>query len=175
MAFIGTGILLIYVFTWRVFRPHQRWGRVPPALAACALTASVLGIHRAAGVPGSLLETLPLMRPWLLLLVGILGLAFLWTSVESFRYYGMLRRRLAMGMADAVVTNRFFLWATAGAAGAILTAAVVLFMLAELVVMREPLCLITISTCGSVVAVTWYLAFLPPGRYRRFILRLSAA
>jgi hypothetical protein len=174
MVFVGTGIFLLYVFTWRVFRPHQGWGRVPPALAACVLTMAVLGVRSAAAIPGSLLETFPLMRPWLMVLMGVLGLAFLWTSIESFRYYRMLRRRMAVGLADAVVTNRFFLWAIAGAAGAVLTGAVLLFIFAGLVVMREPLCLIAISSCGTVIAAGWYLAFLPPEPYRRLVLRLYA-
>src|SRR5690606_3537968 len=34
----------------------------------------------------------------------------LWTMVESYRYYGLLRRRLALGLSDPLLTNRFFLW-----------------------------------------------------------------
>ncbi len=34
----------------------------------------------------------------------------LWAFAESLAYWRMMRRRLALGLADPVVTNRFFLW-----------------------------------------------------------------
>ena len=43
---------------------------------------------------------------WLGRTMAIFGVAF-----ESFRYWRMLRRRLRLGLADPVVTNRFLLWA----------------------------------------------------------------
>ena len=39
-----------------------------------------------------------------------MGLVFGWAFVESFRYYIMMRRRVALGLAEPVVTNRFLLW-----------------------------------------------------------------
>jgi hypothetical protein len=38
-------------------------------------------------------------------------------SIEALRYWSMLRRRMRLGLADAVVANRFFLWGIAAAAG----------------------------------------------------------
>ena len=38
------------------------------------------------------------------------GLAFPWACFESLRYWLRMRRRLALGLADPVVTNRFALW-----------------------------------------------------------------
>ena len=42
----------------------------------------------------------------------------LWGAVESLRYYALMRRRLRLGLADPLVTNRFLLWGLGiGAAG----------------------------------------------------------
>ena len=40
-------------------------------------------------------------------------LAFAWGGFEALRYFFLLRRRQALGLADPVVTNRFLLWAIA--------------------------------------------------------------
>ena len=47
-------------------------------------------------------------------MVAVLGLYYVWTAFEGFRYYGMMKKRMALGLADAVVTNRFLLWALCG-------------------------------------------------------------
>ena len=35
--------------------------------------------------------------------------AMLWVAIESFRYYGQQRRRLRIGLADPILSNRFLL------------------------------------------------------------------
>ena len=34
----------------------------------------------------------------------------MWTGLESFGYYGRMRKRRVLGLADPIVTNRFLLW-----------------------------------------------------------------
>jgi hypothetical protein len=36
--------------------------------------------------------------------------ALVWMAVEAFRYRGLLRRRVALGLAEPLVANRFLLW-----------------------------------------------------------------
>ena len=58
---------------------------------------------------------------------SVLSVAFLatfaWTSSEALRYYGLMRRRFALGLADAVVVNRFLIWGGGAAISTALTVA----------------------------------------------------
>ena len=98
------------------------------------------------------------------------GLAFLWSGIESGRYYLLLRKRMSLGLADAVVTNRFLLWGvSAGAAGlgcAISTG----FQWSTGVVPHEVGWVLACSSAhGLVAAIGMWLAFAPPAAYARFI------
>ena len=94
---------------------------------------------------------------------------FLWSGLESFAFWRMMRRRARLGLADPLVTHRFALWGLALAIGsANLCASYV-----GLVLHRVPTGAIelAIGVGGVLVAVCLTLAFLPPRAYRGFIAR----
>jgi hypothetical protein len=113
----------------------------------------------------------------------------LWVSVESFRYYAMLRRRLRLGLTDPVLTNRFLLWAIWAAAVFLNLSADPVARLAYAVsagtrggaVVPEiaaPIVLVTISVTmvlGAVSAVTLFLTFFATEGYRRWVESGSAS
>jgi len=99
----------------------------------------------------------------------------LWGAIEALRYWRIMRRRMRIGLADPVVTNRFLLWGIgAGAAG--LGTAVGLG--AQLVIGLPPLEVpwVTLSSSlhGLVAAVAMWFAFIPSAAYRRFIVERAA-
>ena len=167
IALVVCGVALLHVFTWRVFREGSRLAGAAVAVASLALVACAAGMIHASNQAVRIEDTFPLLRPWALLLVGLIAIAFGWTSVESFLYYRLLKRRLTLALADPVVTNRFLLWALGGSAGALLGVAVAGFMLAGMLVTRHPLALFTMSACGTILSLSWYLAFFPPRAYLR--------
>ena len=94
---------------------------------------------------------------------------FLWSGLESFAFWRMMRRRARLGLADPLVTHRFALWGLALAIGsANLSASYV-----GLVLRRVPTGAIelAIGVGGVCVAVCLTLAFLPPRAYRGWIAR----
>jgi hypothetical protein len=101
---------------------------------------------------------------------------FFWASLESLVYWRLMRRRLALGLADPLVTNRFALWGMGLGAGA---AGTTIAFLGNLFGARyggsglvfEAL----IAATGLVGAATLFLAFLPPARYQRWLLRRAGA
>ena len=96
-------------------------------------------------------------------------LAFAWGGFEALRYFFLLRRRQALGLADPVVTNRFLLWAIADWTAVVLCGSVASFLLAGKAVLIDPLALCTIALAGTVMSVTWYLTFFPPAAYLRYV------
>jgi hypothetical protein len=169
LAFSLTGILLVHVFTWRVFRPDSAWARAGLVLAGAALVVEWLGMMHASGRGTTLEEILPHTRPWAIAVVATVAVAFTWTAAESLHYHALLRRRMALGLADPVVANRFLLWAVGGVATALLCVALVACMRAGLAPLRHPVPLAIISVAGIATSVAWSLAFLPPTAYLRWV------
>jgi hypothetical protein len=169
------GIACFYAFTWRVFRPGSRAARGVLWAACLALAVQWVGLLSASSRGASLDEIVPHTRPWALAIVLTLALGFLWTAVESLTYHALLRRRLALGLADPVVTNRFLLWGLSGLATVALSATVAASLLAGHAPLRDTPPLVCIALAGVVSAGTWYLAFLPPAPYLRFLRRREPA
>lgn len=165
------GIALLFVFTWRVFRPDAEWAKGVVGLAALAACIDWLGLVLASQRGQTLDEILPHTRPWSLAIVGLVALAFVWSSAESLRYHARLRRRLALGLADPVVVNRFLLWGISGVATVVMLGMIVACILAGQAPLRDPLPMTAIAAAGNVASASWYLAFLPPPGYLRWVRR----
>jgi len=111
-----------------------------------------------------------------------------WLTVESLRYYRMLRRREALGLADPVVVNRFLLWGIFSAATFVNLAADLIAHLlyttiagttTELVMeVLKPVLfgtmIVTMILC-MISAGTLFLTFFAPERYRAWLQNRSLA
>jgi len=99
----------------------------------------------------------------------------LWGAAEALRYWRIMRKRLAIGLTDPVVTNRFLLWGIGAGAAGLGTA---VGFGAQLSLGRPPLEVpwVTLSSSlhGLVAAVAMWLAFLPSAAYRRYVLDRAA-
>lgn len=165
----------IIVFTWQVFRPDETWARVlSGAGIACALVASWGSVSVAPEAQGA--SAMPAqVRPYVSLMVLVWGGAFLWTGLESLRYRAMMRRRLALGLADPVVCNRFLLWAVWGIGCCLLDLLNLGYNLAGLDFSRHPAPLLTICASCVLSSAIWYLAFLAPESYVQRIASRATA
>lgn len=149
-----------------VFRPHERWALWLWGAGAVLLLAW-WGLALAWGGSGLRGETG--LRPALyyagrLLLHG-------WGTLEAFRYRAVLRRRLALGLADPLVTHQFWLWGVSGGAvvGTLVLGAWSSYVLHQSV-LTWPLGLFAMGSLGVVSAVTIWWAFYPPAFYRRLVV-----
>ncbi len=170
MLLMSIGWALVWTFTWRVFRPESRWaiGLVWLAyatLVVCLGQSTVLAFTVASPselrVPG-----------WGAIGVQVNAVAlYLWTALEAFRYHGLLKKRIALGLTTATVVNRFFLWGLVAVFSALSMAAPLSAALRGLDFMDHPFLLLCVSVGGAATALTLYLAFLPPKAY---LARLEA-
>lgn len=103
----AVGTAAVYLFTWRTFRPDDAWARAL-ALAGVAAIAMSFAYEWLAEGFAIRVVTGPGHFVGLAFRVG----AFVWMAGESFRYFELSRRRLRLGLADAMVTNRFLLFGT---------------------------------------------------------------
>ncbi|HBZ69862.1 MAG TPA: hypothetical protein DEP35_09060, partial [Deltaproteobacteria bacterium] len=99
------GALAAYVFNWTVFRSGDRWAK--GVVAAAGLLFAILFAGKL--ITGGFV--LPLhVDLWFHLQSCTTTGCLLWGSGESLRYYALMRKRLRLGLADPLVTNRFLLW-----------------------------------------------------------------
>jgi hypothetical protein len=171
--FLSAGALALWAFTWQVFRRGHRWAAVLVGVAGSAIAVGFVGEGIVSGFSGENFDTL---WAWL----GFLGrgLAYLWASIESQRYFLLLRRRLRIGIGDPLVVDRFRLWGISTLAALGIYGVALANLLGNTVpdlaggVFESTWALLT-SALGLVSGVCVWLAFLPPDRYRRWIVSHS--
>jgi hypothetical protein len=167
LAIQNFGIAGVYFFVGRVFRPD---GNGTPLAACGALILGVSWVGHAfdPGFEGALSRGL-----WYYLGLGTRGAAFVWGAAEAFSYWALLRRRVAIGLADPVVANRMWLWGTSSAWIALAFAFFTAGTLSSGGVNATPIVL-SLSGCGIAAAAAMMLAFFPPERYRRWLIAAAA-
>jgi hypothetical protein len=179
-ALFGAGLALslggighVHAFTFLVFRREETWAQALLVAVGLALAVEWMGLMEASGAGATLAEILPHTRPWAIAVVATVAVGFAWTAAESLHYHALLRRRMALGLADPVVVNRFLLWGVGGFATALLCVALVACLRAGLAPLAHPLPLALIATAGVVTSAAWSLAFLPPAAYLRWLRERS--
>jgi hypothetical protein len=176
MAATGAGLLgfgwsCLWIFTWTTFRREAAWARAISILAIVAtLVISAWRIVRIAGDDPSALQ-LPSVHS-----LGPQMLAqavYVWTSVEAFRYWTMLKKRVRLGLADPTVANRFLLWGLMGVfsfASLVVPIASTFHRSADMLTLSR----LAVGITGTVCSTVLYLAFLPPKAYLRWVGRGGA-
>lgn len=170
LFFQDLACLAMLLATWQTFRPTDRWPRYLLWAAAVACVASLLGQSVISGAwafsDGGVWYELGFWTR-----AGI----YFWAATEAGRYYSAMRRRLALGLADPVVTDRFRLWTISSYA--ICSAFIIFYMgrlWADNVATSVPVLLAT-SVAGLISGVTVWLAFVPPDAYLQSVRRRAKA
>lgn len=166
VALFGLGTLTLPAFTYLVFRRDLPAARLLAfALIAFAAFGTAHQIHRifvtAAGAEVS--PSVPFFASR--------ALATGWAALEALRYRRMYVKRLALGLADPVIANRFFLYAIWTGVMALMAAGTLTGSLASeaLGVRWQSFVLKPMRLVGLIAGVAVYLNFLPPAAYLRWI------
>ena len=172
LALIGSsvGTAAYYFFNAWVYHPESRGVRGLAIFGCTALALAFVATGLDTGF-GRLGGTGPIDITRFLMLIG----GMLWGSGEAFRYWLMMQRRLELGLADPVVTNRFLLWSLgAGTAGLGSLIGMIAQLSTGLTMLELPWVMASSSAHGFVAAIALWLAFVPPAGYVRY-LRARAA
>ena len=160
------------IFICLVFRPKERWAGAVVAMLFALPCAAIFGY----GAHGAFsAEAIPWTWFWIDLAARIAGST--WLVIEGANYYGMMKRRLRLGLAEPLVTNRFLLWTLAGLLAIVMLLTSVPPMLLDSVTNPTLLTLdlVVFSLAGVGVSALYFLTFLPPEGFRRWIGRTSEA
>lgn len=177
---MAIGAAAIYVFTWKTFQPERGWAKaiVAAGCACLALGYAIEAFHE--GFAPVVFAGAGHWIGWAGRTAAMLGVTF-----EAFRYWLRLRRRLRLGLADALVTNRFLLWSVWAASATLnyvsdLASRSLYWLLYEtvqpvpeyLAATVGPTIIVTMLL-GGVSAVTLFLTFFPIPAYQRWIVARS--
>ncbi len=170
-ALIVLGCSCFLLFNAKVFRSTARWS-VPVA----ALGSLILAVCGAAVVVAFFSTTdialvTERIRVWTVLFLLVLVAGQAWTAVEGMRHYRMMQRRLVLGLAEPVVTNRFLLWGISGLVSLTWNGVVNAYLLAGVNINAHPVPVFAISFGGLVTAACLVLTFMPPAWYVRWLER----
>jgi hypothetical protein len=167
------GILCFYGFTQQVFRPGVTWARAAIVLAAVALPVCLAGAtHALAAAPPEMLSA-QATGGWLLFCQFGYGGAFVWSAVEGLSNYSSARRRVAIGLLEPAVANRFLLFAIFGLCGAGIVLANAAAILLGHNIATSLVVLIPSATLSLASSVVLLLAILPPPWYRARLNRTA--
>ena len=105
-------VAALWIGTWKIFRPAQRW---PIPFVAIAIGLALIWmasglLHNGEAATAGRSMTMLAAR----------GAGMLWAAYECFRYSAMLRRRVALGLAQPMIAHRIWLWGV-GATASIVT------------------------------------------------------
>jgi hypothetical protein len=162
------GVTLFLLFVVRVFRPEEAWAK---ALAGGMLLMLWGGAIWGGATGGWRYELEAVGQPAWWCEYAVIWSYPIWSMTESYRYWGAMRRRAAIGLAEPLVANRFFLWGTGSLFSclAIWTASVPYAVIGDLdraLAITPAIRIVTaIAGIGSVSCSLF--AFLPPAWYRR--------
>jgi len=169
--FLVSGCCCFLFFTVKVFRPGAQWAIWGAALGSAVLVWSGYGITRAFLASTNSAEVAAMAKTPLAAMVLVLMLSYVWTALEGIRYYRMMRKRMALGLADAVVTNRFLLWSFCGLTSLSWISVSAFFLAIGANIGTDPIPVTATSAGGIVNTVFLVLIFMPPAAYTRWVER----
>jgi hypothetical protein len=168
---IATGSVASCVFNWRVFRPDSSGAR-GWVFASALLFGIAFGLEMGTTGFASPLH----LGPGGTMTSALCTANLLWGATESLLYYTLMRRRLRLGLADPLVTNRFLLWGLGiGSAGVGSLISVTVQVVSGLSMSELPALTLSNSLFGLAAAVLMWIAFVPPAAWRRYIAGPHAA
>jgi hypothetical protein len=168
------GVTLVLLFVLTVFRRDDAGARALFGVSVSVLWIGMIGV----GLTGGFRDPMQRNLFW--------GMEYavtwtypLWGAWESLRYWGRMRKRARLGLADPLVANRFLLWGLASLGTFAAT-----WLASWPMVLPDPIAVgerfqsftyLSTATVGIATVIVYSLAFLPPDWYRRRVLARAEA
>ena len=168
----AVSIFVYLLFTWKVFAPKSRFA---PILVMATTLSLVVGWTGEVLTTDFGFSAARFVGPWFWIAFVPRMIGMGWASLEALSHHAKLRRRLALGLADPLTTNRLLLWALAALSEWMIYLAVAMTILAG-----RPEGFLTgnaalwVSAFGVAGSICMWIGFFPPEIYRRWIAERAA-
>jgi hypothetical protein len=164
------GVACNLIFVWWVFRRDERW-----ALGLLTAVTAAAFVAFAGLVSSGTLASGVSQAPWFWIEFAARLATPGWLGLEAGRYYFQMKRRMRLGLADAVVVNRFLLWTFAALFGLLMISTAIPPTVFGRTHALSHLALVLMGLSGVGTAVCYWLAFFPPAAYRRRVYARAKA
>lgn len=163
-AAVALGVAAKFLFNWRIYRPSSRLVALVSLVGVVAAAGTLAAENIATGF-----DTAAWRGPGWHVARSVLQVGcLLWGAGEALLYWRRMRRRVALGLADPLVADRFLLWGIgAGAAGLGSAIGTAVLLVSGRAPLEQTWVTMSSSLHGLVAAAALWLAFLPPAAYRR--------
>jgi hypothetical protein len=163
----AVSIIVYLLFTWKVFAPQSRWA---PMLVMITTLALVVGWTGEVVTTDFGFDPARFAGPWFWIAFVPRMIGVGWASFEAVLHHSKLRRRLSLGLAEPLATNRLLLWGLAALSEWMIYLAVAITILAG-----RPDGFLTgnaalwVSAFGVGGSICMWIGFFPPQGYRQWI------
>jgi len=178
---LATALFLLWVsissmscFTWRAFRPAESWSAALTGGITVLIGAILVGVWHGATTGDPATQSLTAARPWVLWIRFPFTIGLVWTGIEAFSQHGMARRRLALGIGDAVVANRFLLWGLVSIFTLLNNGVATILQVQDRGPSNDPMGAMVLAIGGIIGGGLVYLVFMPPEAWLRFVRNRAA-
>jgi hypothetical protein len=171
VVIMNVGLTCLYAFTARVFRSGQAWAWVVVAVLTAGNLGAASGSWRALAAAPPEAMSYHVTALWTATGQISSGIGFAWMGLESWLQFAMSRKRRALGLADAVVTNRFLLFVLFAVSAMGMNVANSLALAAGVSAVENVPVQASMAILGLAASACMYLAFVPAPFYRRWIER----
>jgi hypothetical protein len=174
-ALVTFGLMAMVSFNYFVYRQDSAWG-LPLMFGFWALFW--VG-YLARGWIGQYSDPKQFEGVWFALHQGTTLAAGIWSLAEPIRFHGLMKKRLALGLADPMVTNRFLLWGSAAIFSCMMiamsiTPAFYSRLDPSLVPIVSTGTLILMTVCGTCAMGLYGLTFFPPRAYAAWVTKRAS-
>lgn len=170
----AAGLGCFFVFTLSVFRPAIFWARGLAAGAIAGMLLATAGIVEAIAAAPPAQPSSEVAFAWSMAFQLIGVLCFAWMGAEGLREWAASRRRVALGLADPVSSQRLLLWALFGVGAMLNSLVLVAVMACGLSWSASLLAQLSQTACGLWASAFALLAFSPASSLRSLFARVGA-
>ena len=176
LAIIGScataaGMSCFFLFAQQVFRPGVAWAKAAAGLGIAGLVAVTLGTSVTLATAPPDADSFLVNWSWGAAIQVLCFACFGWMGVEGLLQWRMSKRRLAIGLGDRVVSNRFLMWGIFGASTTLMLVVLVALHLANIHSQSSLIGQLAMAFFGVVSSGAAALAFFPPKRWTERIAR----
>lgn len=175
LLFTSAGLAAFFAFTLTAFRMRTPWAWALTAGAILLLAvASFAQIDvLAAAAPEASSAEVTFAWGWVISAVS--AVCYGWLGAEGLLEWSKSRRRVALGLTDPVISNRFLMWGLFGVSTTCLSLFLVVLSMYSAAGSRSLTGQVGLTAFGLVSSVAAALAFFPPEAYKRRIRARGAA
>jgi hypothetical protein len=164
------GITAMAVFTRRVFRPASPAAGAAVAFIGLALFSLAVWQAVSPGLWAFITDRSGAWSASALVVVGALA----WSGLESLWYFAKLRRRVRLGLADPLVTQRFGFWGASILTAAGISLAGHVLELVGVPTVGSVIGALVVGPPGLLMSAALWMAFFPPAAYVRWVTQPRA-